>query len=266
METKEGDTYSTYKHIESPTPNSAYDFDSTPDLSPMDKKLAELHHQIFKPLPAVNPHLEFNSKNKCYCTMTTPIAILWTLLSVMVAGTCTFSFMQPFWVVHPKTFDSLGMYTYCVQDKEFINESGITQTCGIYGGDYFSFSKIPSSSWQASSVLYGGGCLFLCMGALFATISLCLPNTWNKKLAIFSGYVQCVAVLIMIAGLVVHPVGLGSQFVQQHCPGSGMYNGGHCQLGWAYMLGIMGTSLSMFCPFLSQYIDMKVHDYHQSFV
>ena len=64
----------------------------------------------------------------------------------------------------------------------------------------------------------------------------------------------------MVAGLLVFPLGLDSRFVQHYCEGATAYFSGGCQLGWGYMLGIMGAALAMFCPFLSQYTDMKVHD------
>ena len=77
-------------------------------------------------------------------------------------------------------------------------------------------------------------------------------------------YILCVfsvfAVLIMIAGLLVFPLGLESRFVQHYCHKSRAYHAGACTIGWGYMLGIMGTALAMFCPFLSQYTDMKVHE------
>ena len=68
------------------------------------------------------------------------------------------------------------------------------------------------------------------------------------------------AVMILILGLVVYPMGLDSRFVAHYCPGAGTYSSGQCFIGWAYMLAIMGTALSVFCPFLSQYTDMKLVD------
>ena len=37
-----------------------------------------------------------------------------------------------------------------------------------------------------------------------------------------------------------------------------MYSAGSCHVGWAYMLGMMGAALAVFCPFLSQYTDLHV--------
>jgi hypothetical protein len=69
--------------------------------------------------------------------------------------------------------------------------------------------------------------------------------------------------MIMVAGLVIFPLGLDSMFVQLYCRGSSIYDAGTCQIGWGYMLAIMGTALSIFCPFLSHYTDMKVNQYHR---
>ena len=65
----------------------------------------------------------------------------------------------------------------------------------------------------------------------------------------------------MIAGLLIFPLGLGSKFSRHYCgDGAAAYHSGHCLIGWSYMLGIMGTALSVFCPFLSQFTDMKAAD------
>ncbi len=64
----------------------------------------------------------------------------------------------------------------------------------------------------------------------------------------------------MTAGLLVFPLGLDSRFVNHYCTGSRVYSAGACHMGWGYMLGIMGCALSVFCPFLSQFTDMKVQE------
>ena len=99
--------------------------------------------------------------------MSTPIGILWTLLSIMVAGTCSFSFLQPFWFIEPETFDSFGMYSYCIavsrgksgggsrsysQSRAGDVDKGKSHVCGIYGGT-FHFSNLPSNSWQVREII-----------------------------------------------------------------------------------------------------------------
>ncbi len=72
--------------------------------------------------------------------------------------------------------------------------------------------------------------------------------------------ISVVPVVIMIAGLVAFPVGLDSQFVRHYCRDARAYHGGSCQIGWAFLLAIVGTSLSVFTPFLSQYTDLVLQE------
>lgn len=69
--------------------------------------------------------------------------------------------------------------------------------------------------------------------------------------------ISFLAVLLMTTGLVVFPAGFDSVFCRRHCPNTRMFYAGGCHVGWAYMLAIMGTALSMFCPFLSHYTNYK---------
>ena len=71
---------------------------------------------------------------------------------------------------------------------------------------------------------------------------------------------SCFTVLIMIAGLVIYPLGLDSSFVRHYCRQARMYHAGSCQIGWSYLLGIVGTALAIFTPFLSQYTDLKLNE------
>ncbi|XP_013410515.1 transmembrane protein 211-like [Lingula anatina] len=190
--------------------------------------------------------------------MATPISLLWTLLSMLVAASCAFSFMQPYWIIDFEQWNSFGIYSFCYQENHSPDRTVHHHHCRIYGG-HFDFSFFPSSAWQASCVLFGGGCAFLCFAAILAITSLCLPSACDKKVALSAGYMQLVAVLIMIAGLIVYPFGLDSRLVSYYCGKTGIFNSGDCHFGWAYMLGIVGTALAMFCPFLAQYTDTKAY-------
>lgn len=120
----------------------------------------------------------------------TAVGVLWTLLSIIVSGVCGFSFLQPFWLLNTDSMNSLGLYSYCVGDSSI--KTHLVQICGIYGGR-FHFSNLPSNAWQAACVLYGGGCAFLCLAALLAVSTLCLPAVSDKRLAVFTGYIQAMA-------------------------------------------------------------------------
>lgn len=57
----------------------------------------------------------------------------------------------------------------------------------------------------------------------------------------------------MAAGLLVYPFGLNSSLVRSFCGDSDIYNAGECQIGWGYMLAIVGVLLTVFLPFFAKY-------------
>lgn len=61
------------------------------------------------------------------------------------------------------------------------------------------------------------------------------------------------AVFIMAAGLLVYPFGLNSSLVRSFCGESDIYYAGECQIGWGYMLAIVGVMLTIFLPFFAKY-------------
>ncbi|XP_046356016.1 LHFPL tetraspan subfamily member 2a protein-like isoform X1 [Haliotis rubra] len=189
--------------------------------------------------------------------MVSPILVLWTVLSVLVAGACTFTFLQPFWILHLDFSHSFGMVTHCFMDSRYENDRDV---CTAYGG-YYHLGNIPSGAWQAACVLYGTGCVLMCLSAFLALCNTSMVKENTRRVALVSGYMQAIAVLIMIAGLLIFPLGFGSSYFRHYCGDTASaYDSGHCLIGWSYMLGIMGTALSMFCPFLSQFTDMKTSD------
>ncbi|GAA6107520.1 transmembrane protein 211 [Tachysurus ichikawai] len=57
----------------------------------------------------------------------------------------------------------------------------------------------------------------------------------------------------MASGLLVYPFGLNSSLVKSFCGNSDIYNSGDCQMGWGYMLAIVGVMLTLFLPFFAKY-------------
>lgn len=62
-----------------------------------------------------------------------------------------------------------------------------------------------------------------------------------------------VLVFIMASGLLVYPFGLNSNLVKSFCGDSDIYYAGECQIGWGYMLAIVGVMLTLFLPFFAKY-------------
>ncbi|KAK2525408.1 Tmem211 [Columba livia] len=62
-----------------------------------------------------------------------------------------------------------------------------------------------------------------------------------------------IRVFIMASGLLVYPFGFNSATVKRFCENSDIYYAGDCQIGWGYMLAIVGVMLSVFLPFFAKY-------------
>ncbi|KAL8571378.1 hypothetical protein ACOMHN_020370 [Nucella lapillus] len=65
-----------------------------------------------------------------------------------------------------------------------------------------------------------------------------------------------VAVVLLMCGLVVYPLGFHTTLFRYYCDSGGRYCLGHCHLGLGYVLAITATALAVFCPVLSAYTDL----------
>jgi hypothetical protein len=95
---------------------------------------------------------------------------------------------------HTRPFSEIYLMTLIVTVfGATYNHHFLFQICGIYGGT-FHFSHLPSSSWQAACVLFGGGSLTMCVAALLATVTLCVADhSVDRRIALVTGYVQTIA-------------------------------------------------------------------------
>ncbi|TDH04705.1 hypothetical protein EPR50_G00135560 [Perca flavescens] len=107
---------------------------------------------------------------------------------------------------------------------------------------------------MTSAVLCSGGCALLAVSSLLAIITIFLPSGGcERRICTLAGYMQMAAVFIMAAGLLVYPFGLNSSLVRSFCGDSDIYYAGECQIGWGYMLAIVGVMLTVFLPFFAKY-------------
>ncbi|KYO33776.1 LHFPL tetraspan subfamily member 7 protein isoform X1 [Alligator mississippiensis] len=181
------------------------------------------------------------------------VGCFWVLLSSCLVAVCSFSFLSPAWIVKepplPQAQDevSFGLLWHCSETLEQM------YSCYTFGG-LGKFNEIPSSSWQTSAVLCSGGCALLAISSLLAIIAVFLPSgLCERRVCTLAGYMQTAAVFIMASGLLVYPFGLNSATVKKFCENSAIYYAGDCQIGWGYMLAIVGVMLSVFLPFFAKY-------------
>ena len=121
--------------------------------------------------------------------MLTYIHYLWILLSLVIATTCTYCLLQPEWTIHPDSVHTFGVYAFCIWDVRF---SKPNQRCDFYGGR-FGFGNIPSTAWQAACILYGGGCVFMCIASVCSLGTLCVKHGCDKTLVLITRYLQITA-------------------------------------------------------------------------
>ncbi|XP_066551855.1 LHFPL tetraspan subfamily member 7 protein [Amia ocellicauda] len=179
------------------------------------------------------------------------VGCFWVLLSSALVAICSFSFISPAWIVkeHLRNKDSVsfGLLWHCSESLDHM------YSCYTFGG-LGKFAEIPSSSWQTSAVLCSGGCALLAVSSLLAIVTVFLPGgACERRVCTLAGYMQTAAVFIMAAGLLVYPFGLSSTLVKSFCGNSSIYYAGECQIGWGYMLAIVGVMLTLFLPFFAKY-------------
>ncbi|XP_060768336.1 LHFPL tetraspan subfamily member 7 protein [Neoarius graeffei] len=186
-------------------------------------------------------------------TMFSCVGCFWLLLSAALVALCSFSFISPAWIVKEQQHGrsghsvSFGLLWHCSESLDHM------YTCYAFGG-IGRFAEIPSSSWQTSAVLCSGGCALLAVSSLLAIITIFLPSgNCERKICTLAGYMQMAAVFIMASGLLVYPFGLNSSLVKSFCGNSDVYYAGECQIGWGYMLAIVGVMLTLFLPFFAKY-------------
>uniref|UniRef100_T1INH4 Uncharacterized protein n=1 Tax=Strigamia maritima TaxID=126957 RepID=T1INH4_STRMM len=180
------------------------------------------------------------------------VTFVWGAVSVAVAGASLISFVQPAWFVRQeKRLDKdvdvfmFGAFSFCYRIED-------DYKCHVYGG-LMDSRRSPSGVWQVCGFLYGGGCILLCCCALAALLVSALPSPELRRQAVIGvAITQTVAVVLLLVGLVLFPVGLGSLFVRRHCgEDSSPYHSGSCQMGWSYTMAIVASILAVYCPLLA---------------
>ncbi|VDO04129.1 unnamed protein product [Rodentolepis nana] len=207
--------------------------------------------------------------------------ILWSLLAWSSAILCTAGCFFPYWLkgifkvtlwgANSTTIDKqlnshVGLFRRCVYatytpSLQFIGsgvESGIDlqPNCGHY-----SFADIPHMTWKIGLITLAVSCIILFFLTFFIFVSgfnvILLANGCVCKLCQF-GFL--VSGLLVGFTCVMYPVGWkGNEEVRQICgPSADIYNIGHCEVQWAYMITILGGILSLLSTLLPCAIPTQV--------
>uniref|UniRef100_A0A669PNY8 Transmembrane protein 211 n=1 Tax=Phasianus colchicus TaxID=9054 RepID=A0A669PNY8_PHACC len=223
-------------------------------------------------------------------TMCSGVGCFWALLSAGLLAACAAAFLSPAWLLPPgRAAAGFGLLWRCSGPPRGCHGSAgpggfgdipsgswqglmlpaevlgiaccprlLTTTRGstnqFWMWGLLLYLCLSNSLCQTSAVLCAGGCALLALSSLLAIVAILLPSgACERKVCTLAGYMQTAAVFIMASGLLVYPFGFNSATVKRFCENSDIYYAGDCQIGWGYMLAIVGVTLSVFLPFFAKY-------------
>lgn len=140
----------------------------------------------------------------------------------------------------------------------------VSSSCSLGGGTGWELCFSAPGFWRTFLLQPGGraGCWLgkgssagpkrLLSGPAFRTTSI-RGHVASEQEPVSDLLFSVSAVFIMAAGLLVYPFGLNSSLVRSVCGESDIYYAGECQIGWGYMLAIVGVMLTVFLPFFAKY-------------
>jgi hypothetical protein len=180
----------------------------------------------------------------CWSSYTWP-AYIWSIVSVLAAITVAFSVYFSNWIQlgGEGNYTSLSPYRLCEGQRIQIS---------VDCAEYLSFDNIYSDYWKASTILFGVGACLLILVAITSLFGMVVPRLFSKIVTILMIVAQTIAVLALSAVVFLFPAGFGAMQVKHHCSDSEAYRmGSTCYIGWAYILFIVGTAISIVAVLLS---------------
>lgn len=124
-------------------------------------------------------------------TLRKPVAWVWASINMIICGLCTFSLLQPYWLISSTTNASLGIINYC--------EGRATPDIPLDQCEYYLQSSSPaltlsSLPWRAVVILYIVVCTLNAMGGVLAALCLCTTNISTiHRLSLVAGFQQLTA-------------------------------------------------------------------------
>ncbi|CAG2213858.1 unnamed protein product [Mytilus edulis] len=184
---------------------------------------------------------------------------IWILLTIAITILTIFCIFNPAWYIHNNHIHSFGLTVFC--EGLSTEDQQIQSRCQTYGGT-FGLANIPSGAWQASFLLISTGAFSFGVTVILGILIHCIRERYVYSISSLVLYLQTSAVLLMISALVTFPVGLSSHYFRYYCGDSAsVFYSANCSIGWSYMLAIMSVSLSIFCPVLWCFKEMKWNEF-----
>lgn len=108
------------------------------------------------------------------------VTTLWTILSILVAFTCTIGFVETEWFVR----ENVTLSTFREETILQYDRTSLVYTTGMFNVCYrdlkkatlhchrFGISKFPSNAWQGTCLMYGTGCVLQGCSVFVLALSL----------------------------------------------------------------------------------------------
>ncbi|CAD5228905.1 unnamed protein product [Bursaphelenchus okinawaensis] len=184
------------------------------------------------------------------------IGYWWVILSGLSSLCLLSGFYVPHWIIGQISLNGrfytvyLSAFRRCnfpVFDQELL-QFRIVNECGTYE----DLAHIPSIYWQFS-MLTMACASFLSLLLMFILIpACCLDNILNKQTAVLIGLVQVMSAVSISVGCILFPMGWDTQEVRDSCgTNADKFLLGDCELGWAYIILLVGAGLMLVCGALS---------------
>lgn len=143
------------------------------------------------------------------------------------------------------TISSASSFRLCLMQS-----SRISSNCE----SYYSFNEMYSIEWKTVTLLIGIGACFLMLVALTSLFGLFVRYLFNKVVAVLTIIFQLLGVTLVVTGVVLFPAGFAVPQVRSDklCGSAAdKYNIGACNIGWAYIVVIVGAFIALVASCLS---------------
>ncbi|THD28491.1 Lipoma hmgic fusion partner protein [Fasciola hepatica] len=110
-----------------------------------------------------------------------------------------------------------------------------------------------------SAVLYLTGSVLLCISTIMVLFTICKRNICDRSMHSFTGAIQGLSDILLVAGLIIWPIGWDSVTIREVCGGSvGPYAKGNCSLGWGPVAVGVGVLLLFISSLLAGAADKSL--------
>ncbi|CAD5235057.1 unnamed protein product [Bursaphelenchus xylophilus] len=186
----------------------------------------------------------------------TPVGYWWVTLSA-ISSLCLFSgFYVPHWVIGQVSLNGrttpvyLSAFRRCnfpVYDLR-LEQFRIIQECGTYE----DLAHIPSIYWQFSTLTIACAAFLSLLLVFILLPACCFDNILNKQTAVLVGLFQFLSAVAISVGCILFPMGWDNQEIKDSCGAhASKFLLGDCELGWAYIILLVGAGLMLICGTLS---------------